>query len=85
MDVKDRSRWSVGHARRHQALQTTEDRRRKTAGQEKMNMNIIGAQKRPTLSLLFGGREKAKAPAQAGASPLLTDYELRRLVAAMVD
>jgi hypothetical protein len=65
-------------------------KQQKTGGErspdrKKMNMNIIGAQKRPTLSLLFGGREKAKAPAQAGASPFLTDHELRRIVATMVD
>lgn len=50
-----------------------------------MNTDITGVNKRPALSLPFGGREKTKAPALAGASPILTGHELRRLVAAMID
>jgi hypothetical protein len=48
-----------------------------------MQQQDTGAPRRPVLGLSYGTRAAAKP--QACASPNLTTYELRRLVAEMVD
>lgn len=50
-----------------------------------MNVQTTGASWRPRLSLHFGGRSKPGAATTERRSPTLSDHELRRIVAAMVD
>lgn len=50
-----------------------------------MNLDSNDARKRQKLSLPFGGRQSAGArPAKCGAAEI-SDRELRRLVASMID
>jgi hypothetical protein len=50
-----------------------------------MTTQTIGATKRRTLSLHFGGKRTAGAHAEKTAPYPLPHHELRRLVAAMID
>jgi hypothetical protein len=50
-----------------------------------MDLNIVGASKRPKLTLPFGGRAYQKSPASDPGQFPLSGPELRRVVAAMVD
>ncbi|MXP42291.1 hypothetical protein GRI75_11635 [Altererythrobacter soli] len=50
-----------------------------------MNIDTIGAMKRPKLSLRYGAKGTPNMPSPAFRSPTLSTSELRRLVAAMVD
>jgi hypothetical protein len=50
-----------------------------------MNLNTDGARKRPKLSLPFGGRQSGGSRPSERSVPEITDLELRRLVASMID
>ncbi len=50
-----------------------------------MNVNTVGARKRPKLFLPFGGRKSGGTRPSERSVPQITDLELRRLVAAMID
>ena len=50
-----------------------------------MNIKKFGATKRRTLSLPFGGKHKLHELQSKNPSSTIPDYELRRIVAAMVD
>lgn len=50
-----------------------------------MNVQTIGAFKRPKLSLPFGGRTHPGAPTREPIASTLSDHELRRIVASMID
>ena len=50
-----------------------------------MNVSMVGAPKRQKLSLSFGGRKTEGVRHSERSAPNLTDLELRRLVASMID
>lgn len=50
-----------------------------------MNIDTVGAIKRPKLSPRYGVKGTASLPSGEYRSPTLSTLELRRLVAAMVD
>ena len=50
-----------------------------------MNIDTVGAIKRPKLSPRYGAKGTPGMPAGEYRSPTLSTLELRRLVAAMVD
>jgi hypothetical protein len=60
---------------------------RAAAGRRKeyMNIDTVGAIKRPKLSPRYGVKGTASMPSGEYRSPTLSTLELRRLVAAMVD
>jgi hypothetical protein len=50
-----------------------------------MNVQSVGAAKRPRLSLPFGGRTDTNQAAANSAASTLSGHELRQAVAQMID